>query len=153
MTLPTGLKDWALRHIQLDEEEAKQFTRCQRKGVGCSLWLPSENGIILWHRSVNGPPYAGSGLEFSCSNEVGNCGCVHAEERMILTMMKQDVSELRARNPIMLVSYSPCTRCANLIIETRIVMAVIWKTLTQHDQRGEERLRKAGISYHVDDLK
>ena len=40
-------------------------------------------------------------------------------------------------------TYSPCTNCANIILDAGIVQAVFYDTLTKHDQRGVEFLEAA----------
>ncbi len=44
---------------------------------------------------------------------------------------------------IMVCTYSPCTNCANIIIDSGIVKGIVWDILTEHDKRGAEFLRSA----------
>lgn len=85
---------------------------------------------------VNGPVRE----SFECSNELGNCGCGHAEVSAILDLVRS------VHHPvfqyIMLCSYSPCISCSNAIIMSEVITAVIYDKLTEHDIRGEERLRQ-----------
>ena len=43
----------------------------------------------------------------------------------------------------MLCTYSPCTNCANIILQSGIIEGVVYKILTEHDKRGDEFLRKS----------
>lgn len=46
-----------------------------------------------------------------CTNEAGNCGCIHAEERLLQIMP----------NPLTVtVSHSPCLKCAMLLAKSGV---------------------------------
>jgi len=112
---------------------------CKRKSVGCCAIAFNSNGEpFLIGLTVNGPV-----RDFECSNEVGNCGCSHAEPRLIIYLLQEDIKKKIENEPIFLMcTYSPCTNCANIIIESGLFLGVFYDILTEHDKRGEERLRK-----------
>lgn len=103
---------------------------CKRKTVQASVFgLDGE----LKAQAYNGPA---EGHE--CSNEVGNCGCEHAEPK-VLGMLQADVPL------IMAVTYSPCTKCAEAIIAHSGVRMVAFKWMTYHDLGGLALLMEQGI--------
>lgn len=115
---------------------------CKRKAVGCSIvrlsigWqkAPTEETLIMTH---NGPSVPNN----QCTNEVGNCGCSHAEPRAILKSLKKDYG----KHLTMVCTYSPCTNCANIIIDSGIIDLVVYKVLTQHDIRGQTFLLQSEV--------
>lgn len=112
---------------------------CKRKFVKCGAFLYSKGKLIFIDAHANGFDEA----ESSCTNEVGNCGCPHAEQKLILELpriLDQDIGQL-----IMCCLYSPCTQCANLIVLSKLFHLVIFETLTEHDKRGEKILHRHGI--------
>jgi len=122
---------------------AEKHTDCKRKGVAAILVDPiaSKRGGITKTVAFNGPS---DGME--CSNEVGNCGCVHAETRVLIGALKQYLSK---KVHYLLIHYSPCTRCAQEIVLSGIVSKVFYKVITEHDKRGLEILNNAGIETRV----
>lgn len=130
---------------------------CLRKGVGCMLATKEEYPTIeggdafytMWFLAQNGPVN-----KSKCSNEVGNCGCMHAEIRVV---MKAIDGFVRFANKsagfmdgseqwVMICKYSPCTNCANFIVEFgAFIQTVYFEILTEHDVRGRDRLQDAGI--------
>lgn len=107
-------------------------SECKRKTVYAVFCGMREGRLVEISSSCNAP------IGGPCSGEVGNCGCIHAEVRLLL-------SHPRPARGILCVNYSPCTGCANAIIASRSVVAVIYSTLTEHDKRGVEWLKNAGI--------
>lgn len=103
-------------------------TQCKRKLVQASFIWFYPSGDVYERASATNGPVRGS----ICSNEVGNCGCMHAEIRLLL------------QNPnlhgLMVCQYSPCTQCANAIVESNRVTGVIFQIYTEHDLRGLDRL-------------
>ena len=132
-----------VEYLIAGSEFAEENSQCKRKGVTCQVFAVvqnSEGPIIRWRSShYNGPIKDDQSL---CSNEVGNCGCVHAEERAALWLMQRRM----ITDALVAVNYSPCTRCANLLIETGKVRFVVYRTLTEHDPRGWNHLIAAGIA-------
>lgn len=115
---------------------ADDHRTCKRKSVGCAiLRYPMEHCISTPVVVSNGPSVPGN----ECTNIVGNCGCSHSEPRAILQLLKKNIDKA----PTMLVcTYSPCTTCANVIIDSGVIQAVAYDILTEHDKRGDEFLRK-----------
>jgi deoxycytidylate deaminase len=113
---------------------------CLRKAVGVSIIRSGYNGTFdAVTRNHNGPSAQGH----QCTNIVGNCGCSHAEPRAILNAIKRGYGW--PDKLILLCTYSPCTNCANVINDSKIITAVVYKILTEHDVRGAELLVKAGL--------
>ena len=122
-------------------EEIKEFAErnqtCLRKAVGCAAVSFQDDGspfvVTMKH---NGP----SREDHECTNEVGNCGCSHAEPRVVQALLE----ELDMTMPLVLIcTYSPCTTCANIIIDSGLFSGCVYDMLTLHDTRGEEFLRQA----------
>lgn len=140
------------------QEYAKANQTCKRKAVGCSvleIWNePVRPGIlsesitrpILVH---NGP--SGDGHE--CSDQVGNCGCSHAEPRACIAVMCDEPRLREVRdNAQMVCTYSPCTNCANIIVDSGVIDAVVYDILTEHDRRGVLILKRAMPVFNREDL-
>lgn len=81
---------------------------------------------------MNGPL-----LHSECSNETGNCGCMHAEERLCLFVAELGV--IPHDNLVIVTNWSPCTRCANLCL-TYGFRRFAFHFLTPHDTRGRDRI-------------
>jgi deoxycytidylate deaminase len=133
---------------QLEFAERNQV--CLRKAVGCSAITAQEvEGLmtpLLIYRVHNGPSVPGN----KCTNEVGNCGCSHAEPRMVLEALDQNYAENMPL--IMLCTYSPCTNCANIVIDSGLFKGIIYSILTEHDKRGAQFLKEAMHVMTVDEL-
>lgn len=114
---------------------ALNHTSCKRKDVACAVF--NEQGDANWF--YNGPFDDDGEL---CSNEVGNCGCTHAEFRAVKYCIGQNEYGERFK---LLCNYSPCTSCANLIVVSECIDCVYYVTLTEHDKRGVRHLQNAGI--------
>jgi deoxycytidylate deaminase len=120
---------------------AKEQQTCKRKAVGCSIVRLDPDGLV---REVvfthNGPSRDGH----ECTGEVGNCGCSHAEPRIVIQALKGQlgryVHSSQSSKAVLVCTYSPCTNCANVIIDSGIIHAVVYEHLTQHDVRGEQFL-------------
>ena len=126
-----------LDEVRIGKQLAERKTTCLRKGVGCTL-IQSELGFgsvktEIIARAFNGPSRSGH----ECTNVVGGCGCSHSEPRVIMKAM------MKRRRGIMVCTYSPCTNCANIVIDSDIVDGIVWSILTEHDKRGAEFLRDA----------
>lgn len=129
-------------------EFAERNQTCLRKAVGCAAITFTSSSDVFRPLTVamchNGPSRKG----FPCSNEVGNCGCSHAEPRTV-----QSVIEINEVMPlVMICTYSPCTNCANIIIDSGLFSGIIYQILTEHDKRGDKFLREAMPVITVDDL-
>jgi len=123
-------------------EVAEQNQTCKRKAVGCRL-VSFEDEMMIDSKVV----YNGPSFNNVCSNEKGNCGCSHAEPRAIMQHLKGFArTEMVLNEKVWMVcTYSPCTNCANIIVDSGIVQGVFRDILTEHDVRGEKILLDAGI--------
>lgn len=119
---------------------------CKRKAVASVIFLGVEGGWRELCHAVNAP--MGNDPD-RCIDDVGNCGCVHSEFKAVVLLLR---SKLIGFNTVMVVSYSPCTPCANLIVQSKVVDEVYWLEDTAHDLRGIEILRfgrlKCGLIEH-----
>jgi deoxycytidylate deaminase len=115
---------------------ATKETSCLRKGVGAAIVKVTKNNhLLVVAVGFNGP----SGLQNKCTNVQGNCGCSHAEPRAIMRYLRSGVKD----RGILLCSYSPCTNCANIIVDSGCVKGVVYDTFTHHDPRGAEIIARA----------
>ena len=130
---------WLLNEIRISKQLAEQKTECLRKGVGCSLVSLKIDRIKVIVRDYNGPSRRGH----KCTNVVGGCGCSHSEPRVLMKALKEGHLGLYRKKAIMVCTYSPCTNCANVIIDSGVVGGIVWSILTEHDKRGAEFLRDA----------
>lgn len=126
---------------------ADDIRTCKRKGVACGI-VRIEDGTLYPH------PVAGIEWVFNgsigrdttlCTNEVGNCGCIHAEFRAAEQCIREHARYAHEPRFALLVNYSPCTSCANLIVVSCCIDRVYYITPTEHDMRGLRHLEKAGI--------
>lgn len=124
---------------QLIEWSKEQKTTCLRKKVAAGLVV--EGKFII--QAING-----SGNK--CSNEKGNCGCAHAEPKVLLAYLKKRL-KLHHSYTVQLYSiYSPCSFCADIIIGSDIVSEIYYAILTEHDRRGLRLLKEAGLKcFHL----
>lgn len=116
--------------------EAEKNQICKRKACGCGIITVLEDGDYFATTSINGPTHP----ENECTNEVGNCGCGHAEPRAILAHIKECCED--DRPTILLTTYSSCTPCANLIIESGFIDAVAYEVFAPHWARADTILRR-----------
>lgn len=115
---------------------AERNQKCKRKAVGCAAVGIGAREILPIAMKHNGP----SRIGHECTNEVGNCGCSHSEPRVVQAAIEEwDMDE----KLILVCTYSPCTNCANIIIDSELFGLVIYDILTEHDKRGEKFLREA----------
>jgi deoxycytidylate deaminase len=141
---------------QLDFAERNQ--KCLRKAVGCTAITVSN---IYDASKMNNPGLTPLVIEMAhngpsredqvCSNVVGNCGCSHAEPRVVQAALEEGITS-DTMPLILLCTYSPCTNCANIIIDSGLFVGCIYQILTVHDTRGEKFLREAMHVMTVDEL-
>jgi len=128
-----------LKHCHDLHEESKL---CRRKFVRSTILSPHSVGIARRFSSINGP--VNPSQNFKCNGELASCGCMHSEPQVVLDLVTTVPDIMRKRGYfqyILLCSYSPCTQCANIIINSKVITAVVYDKITEHDLRGEERLR------------
>lgn len=123
---------------------AKKAQTCKRKSVGVSILdiVRDRAGRVIMDRLTkqhNGPAIE----DAECNNEVGNCGCAHAEPRAVLDLMRRGWMQSPDRGKLILVSeYSPCTNCANVILDSGVIQVCVYEHTTKHDLRGLSLLQK-----------
>lgn len=144
------LSEFIESEFKIIADYAQENQTCKRKAVGCSI-IEANNKEEILERIIithNGP----SGIN-KCSNIVGNCGCSHAEPRAILKYLKF-LGKKHKDNiwSIMICTYSPCTNCANIIIDSNIITAVVYKILTKHDTRGKKILKQSLRIFTAEEL-
>ena len=119
----------------LEYAEANQ--QCLRKAVGCAAVVIHNGGYMTITDKVhNGPSRKGH----ECTNVVGNCGCSHSEPRLVQEILEQGGAQ---GSTVLVCTYSPCTNCANIVIDSGLFNGVIYDILTEHDKRGEAFLKEA----------
>lgn len=121
-------------------EYAERNQVCLRKAVGCAAitFSGADLSPMLVAMVHNGPSRPGH----PCTNEVGNCGCSHSEPRLVQDILRKTI-DLTTMPLIMVCTYSPCTTCANITIDSGLFKGVIYDVLTEHDKRGDKFLRDA----------
>lgn len=141
------------RALETAQELAVTHQTCKRKAVGCAVveigYRPCQTAKrsppLLYVKplftKINGPL---PGHE--CSNVVGNCGCVHAEQRAVISLMLARSHNpcpglLEPKTTVLVCQYSPCTSCANLIVACEEITDVVYAIPTEHDLRGIDILR------------
>lgn len=96
-----------------------QYSNCARLKVGCVI-------IDIDHNSILGVGFNGNPLHVTCdSDEPGKCGCVHAEERAIITCKR------RYYEKAIYCTHLPCVMCAKRMILLGGVRRVVY----EHDYR------------------
>lgn len=117
-----------------DADLADRTTRCLRRGCAARA-LHVEFG-----RDV-GPFFNGPSTSCDCTAVRGSCGCAHAEQRLVTTMLKE---HLVRRDWKLYCTLSPCAQCADLIILSGLFVEVVYLR-TLHDRRGIDKIVAAGI--------
>lgn len=120
--------------LQLNVSVENSAVDCKRKKVGVAGFVVTVDGYLNRRTDIftNGADWN------ECSNVVGSCGCVHAEPKLILSW-----AQYYSDKCVILCTHSPCTNCANLIVLSGFVYAVIYRTFTEHDPRGVDIIRRA----------
>lgn len=159
MSCQTDVRVYLGRHKKLFEnrlrylkELAETETHCRRKGTGSGI----SNCFMDYKEDCDEYPIFGcefiNGSESSkktCTNQVGSCGCIHAEFKTIHAFIIQNAECIINLDNVLYSVYSPCTSCANLISLCRIqdgsIDAVVHLIDTEHDMRGIDILRANGL--------
>lgn len=105
---------------------------CKRQQNGAVIVSSDFLSIYGW--GYNGPPKGASHDE--CTNEKGNCGCVHAELNALLKAQT-------TRGAILFCTTSPCMNCAKAIINADI--ACVNYRDKYWDNKPLEYLYKLGV--------
>jgi deoxycytidylate deaminase len=117
------------------KQEAEKNQICLRKACGCAILTFLEDGTIFSTQAINGPSHPNN----KCTNEIGNCGCSHAEPRAILKHLRTCCEE--DRPTILLTTYSSCISCANLIIEAGFIDIIAYEIWAPHWAKADSILR------------
>jgi len=104
-------KRWSLLWYLMDFVDGiKRRSTCSRSKVGALITDETMETIYAYGYNGNA-----RGLSNKCdSEEVGNCGCIHAE---VNTLIKP---RNRVEHPIMISTHSPCPNCVKVIINAQI---------------------------------
>ncbi len=106
---------------------------CKRVGVACLIASEDLENIhsIGYNGTARGFP------NDDCRNEVGNCGCVHAEPNAIAKVPIKD------KRKVFFLTSEPCELCAKLVVNTG-ASKVYYKPHIR-PVGGAEILRRGGI--------
>jgi dCMP deaminase len=116
--------------------ELSQRSTCRRLRVGCVITSTD-------FRKVLSVGYNGnvSGLANDCdSDEVGNCGCLHAEENAVI-----NCDSPRSAEKIVFVTHLPCVMCTKRLINLGNVRTVYFDK-EYRDQRAIEIFNSVAIT-------
>ena len=95
-------------------EALASLSTCKRNKVGCVIATPDFTQVLAI--GYNGVP-AGADDD-ACSDDVGNCGCIHAEMNAV-AKLRSERSSLH-----LVTTVSPCKLCAGLIVNTKQIARV-----------------------------
>lgn len=115
---------------------------CLRRSVGAVLATVDGRRVLAVGYNGNA-----SGLPNKCDREAesGNCGCLHAEDNMVI-----NCDSPRAIEKIAYVTTQPCAMCAKRLINLGNVKKVYYAD-AYHNTDGIDILRQAGIEVeHLD---
>lgn len=108
---------------------------CNRLQVGSVV--TNADGTMVLSVGYNGNYKGGSNC---CDREdVGNCGCIHAEVNSLIKLNSKAYE-----NKIIYVTHLPCAMCAKLIVNKGGFSKVIYKNEYRLDE-CKEIFRRAGI--------
>lgn len=115
----------------------KDRSTCARLKVGCVIASADYRKILAMGYNGNA-----SGLPNECdSDEVGACGCLHAEENAVI-----NCDSPRERPKIVFCTHLPCKMCAKRLVNMGGVVRVYWhQDYRNHD--GLRVLELAGIEW------
>ena len=123
-------------YMNLATDLARRST-CLRKQVGCVI--VSEDFTHVLGVGYNGNA---AGFPNTCdSDEVGNCGCLHAEDSCL-----NKVAVGKEIKKIIFVTLSPCTYCAKRFVNKGGIQKVYYHE-EYRKREGLDVLDKAGIPY------
>ena len=118
-----------LKAIYMDLAIALQDrSTCKRTGVGCVV--ASQDLETIYAIGYNGT--ARGFPNDDCRDEVGNCGCIHAETNAIAKVNVKDPDK------VFFLTNEPCELCAKLIVNTGA-------SLVYYHQKHIRRLPISGL--------
>ena len=113
-----------------------ELSTCKRLRVGAIIFPVDCSAIYAI--GYNGPS---RGLpNDSCTNEIGDCGCVHAEANAVVKF-NNDL----AKPSILYSTFLPCKECAALILNCTNIVGVVWDELYR-DDAGHKLLLSGGLN-------
>jgi dCMP deaminase len=116
--------------------ELSQRSTCRRLQVGCVIASTDFRKVLSVGYNGNA-----SGLANDCdSDEVGNCGCLHAEENAVI-----NCDSPRSAEKIVFVTHLPCVMCTKRLINLGNVCTVYFAK-EYRDQRAIEIFNSAAIT-------
>ncbi len=133
----TEIASSILQTMDSAQKYAASRVTCKRKAVGCAAVRIVGGFLDKTRYTYNGPSISRS----VCTNIVGNCGCSHAEPRMVMKLLHDGYAG--GKKFVLLCEYSPCTNCANIILDSNLFHGIIYHKLTEHDVRGRDYLLQA----------
>lgn len=115
-------------------EDLAQLSPCGRNKVAAIIFPEDFSGIASL--GYNGPARGEKHPDCSLA-ELGKCGCIHAEANALVNLHVSGEFS-------MIISRSPCTYCAGLIINSKVIKRVVFLA-EYRDPSGTFRLNKNGI--------
>lgn len=128
--------------VNVTASEAASTQNCKRKTVCSSIFHINEPHLVTLHYETNGP---NEGHE--CRNIVGGCGCAHSEPRNTMWAILNGFWGMG-----MAINYSPCSFCANVMVDSKRYNLVVYDILTEHDKGGVDILRRTCTVLKLSDL-
>lgn len=122
----------ALEILRKDAEYAESTTICNRRGTAARACMSFGDVEVTEAMAFNGSPH--------CSSTEGSCGCVHAEQRLVMHLVKARCS----RGLTLLTTLEPCESCANLLVESELFASVFYLR-PYRGSKGTAILARAGI--------
>lgn len=119
--------------LERDAEKARATTQCKRRGTMSRLCMQLGEKLMPGEYAING--------NSSCTGVEGKCGCPHAEQRLIVRLLRDRAASFEQM--ILLTTLEPCVQCANLIILSGI-KRVAWLS-PYSDSLGRVILANGGV--------
>jgi tRNA(Arg) A34 adenosine deaminase TadA len=118
------VKQVLLRTLDQLKVFAIKHPKCKRMSVGSVvLEINYKDNLITHHRiAVNGPTGRNK-----CSGIRGRCGCGHAEMKALSSYLRVVRRNGTRGLTFLLTTYTPCTSCANLIVESGVIDVVLYE--------------------------
>ena len=138
------LKELIRTQLHADQLVSERATSCRRRGTMARAVLIQRVPHSADDEIVPVAAFAEINGGGHCSATPAGCGCVHAEQKLIVKMLKA------GKKPdhlvyAMLTTLEPCEQCANLIVESGLFSVVAWLQ-EYRGGKGRDILRRANIS-------
>ena len=106
-------------YIEQIKSKSELESKCRQEQIGSAiLEIDVFNEMIIHYAATNGPS-----SNIKCS--IINCGCSHAESRVLIQYLKRFRSTTRNIKTILISTHYPCKTCANMIIDSKLIDIVI----------------------------